>query len=124
MANDSRKKFPNLRPIKPGEVRNPAGRNGKTQVSGLRNYLDEKAAPTSRQTRRENLLLALYTTAIDRRHRDHVAATKTLMAYDMGLPSQAVEVSGEMDMFQGPNPLEEQLNRMIQREREREDSEK
>jgi hypothetical protein len=63
-------RYPNPRPIKPGEARNPVGRNGKIGLGELREFLAELAEPASRHSRRGNLLLALYTTAIDRRRRD------------------------------------------------------
>jgi hypothetical protein len=85
-------RYAGLRPIQKGEVRNPLGRNGKFKIDDLRNYLNGKAEPTSPHTRRENILLALYTTSIDRRRRDHVAAARVLLAYDLGLPTQALQV--------------------------------
>ena len=81
-----------LRPIQKGEVRNPLGRNGKFNIDELRKYLSGKAEPSSPHTRRENILLALYTTSIDRRRRDHVAAARVLLTYDLGLPAQALQV--------------------------------
>ena|ERR1035441_10591470 len=90
--NDHSLRHPNLRPIKQGEVRNPSGRNGKIRLDKIRKYLSGKAEPSSRHTRRENILLALYTTSIDRRRRDHVAAARVLLAYDLGLPAQALQV--------------------------------
>jgi len=81
-----------LRPIKPGEVRNPSGRNGKARLEEFREYLNEKAELSSGHTRRENVLLALYATAIDRRRRDHIAAVRIILAYDLGFPAQALEV--------------------------------
>jgi hypothetical protein len=85
-------RYPNLRPIKSGEVRNPTGRNGKMRIDELRDYLNGKAEPSSPHTRRQNILLALYTTSIDRRRRDHVSAARVLLAYDLGLPAQALQV--------------------------------
>ena len=85
-------RYPNLQPIQSGEVRNPTGRNGKVRVDKVREYLDEKAEPSSRHNRRENILLALYSTSIDRRRRDHVAAARVLLAYDLGLPPQALQI--------------------------------
>jgi hypothetical protein len=90
--NDRPLGYPNLRPIKRGEVRNSTGRNGKVRLDELREYLNEKTEPSSRHTRRENILLALYSTSIDRRRRDHVAAARVLLAYDLGLPAQALQV--------------------------------
>ena len=84
----------NLRPIAPGEVRNPAGKNGVTKVAELRAYLDERAEPTSRRTRRENLLASIYATALDRRRHDHIPAARLLLAYDLGKPREELEVSG------------------------------
>jgi hypothetical protein len=79
--------------IKPGEVRNPTGRNGKLRLDEFREYLSGKAVPSSPQTRRESILVALYTTSIDRRRRDHVAAARVLLSYDLGLPTQAIDIS-------------------------------
>jgi len=85
-------RYAGLRPVQKGEVRNPLGRNGKFKIDELRKYLSGKAEPSSPHTRRENILLALYTTSIDRRRRDHVAAARVLLAYDLGLPAQALQV--------------------------------
>lgn len=74
-------------------MRNPTGRNGKPRLEELREFLNGKAEPTSSHTRRENILLAIYTTAIDRRRRDHVAAAWVLLSYDVGLPPQAIDLS-------------------------------
>src|SRR5512147_3259508 len=73
-------------------MRNPNGRNGKLRLAELRDYLSGKAEPTSQHTRRENIILALYATSIDRRRRDHIAAARVLLAYDLGLPAQALQV--------------------------------
>jgi hypothetical protein len=87
-------RYRGLRPIKPGEVLNPTGRNGSSAITELRRFMDERAEPSSRRTRSENLWLALYTTAIDRRRRDHVAAARVLLAYHLGKPLETLEVSG------------------------------
>jgi hypothetical protein len=97
--------YPNLRSVKSGEVRNPSGRNGKIGLGELREFLAERAEPASRHSRRENLLLALYTTAIDRRRRDHVPAARVLLAYDVGLPPQAIDVRNPDDSLR-PKILE------------------
>jgi hypothetical protein len=86
-------RYAGLRPIKPGEVRNPTGRNGKLRLDEFREYLSGKAVPSSPQTRRESILVALYTTSVDRRRRDHVAAARVLLSYDLGLPTQAIDIS-------------------------------
>ncbi len=113
---ESAASYPNLKPIQPGEVRNPKGRNGVTKLAELRDYLDKRAEPTSRNTRRENILLALYTTAIDRRRRDHVAASKLLLAYDIGQPRLAVDISNESEPAGDvPNPLSAALEERIRR---------
>lgn len=113
-------RYRGLRPIKPGEVRNPTGRNGATAITELRRFMDERAEPTSRRTRGENLWLALYTTALDRRRRDHVAAARVLLAYHLGKPLETLEVSGPGG---GPIPsvtmttaeLREELSRLLAR---------
>ncbi len=85
-------RYPNLRPIKAGEVRNPTGRNGKARLEEFREYLNEKAETSSSHTRWGNVLRALYATAIDRRRRDHVAAIRVILAYELGLPTQALQL--------------------------------
>jgi hypothetical protein len=87
-----RLRYPNLRPIKAGEVRNPTGRNGKARLEEFREYLSEKAEVSSSHTRWGNILRALYATAIDRRRRDHVAAIRVILAYELGLPTQALQL--------------------------------
>jgi hypothetical protein len=94
MAEDPNPRYRNLRPIEPGEVRNPTGRNGATTIAKLREFLEARAEPAAGRTRCENIWLALYTTAIDRRRKDHVAAARVLLAYHVGKPVEAVELSG------------------------------
>jgi hypothetical protein len=96
MAKDKTEDIPrnqNLRCIRSGEVRNPTGRNGKARLEEFREFLSGKAEPTSSRTRWENVVLALYTTAIDRRRRDHVAAVRVVLSYDLGQPPQTVDLS-------------------------------
>lgn len=75
--------------FKPGQSGNPGGR---PSTAWIREYLSGLGDKTD--TRREKYLEALYKTAIDRKHRDHVKAGLGLMAYDFGKPIQAVELTG------------------------------
>ena len=89
---------------------------GKARLEQFREYLSAKAEPSSPRTRRENVLLALYATAIDQRRRDQIAAVRVILAYDLGLPSQALQVDHSSmsprrkvlvylpDNGRGPNP--------------------
>jgi hypothetical protein len=75
-------------------------------LEAFREYLDAKAEPSSSRTRRENVLLALYATAIDQRRRDQIATVRVILAYDLGLPTQALQVdhsSGDGSMSRSSN---------------------
>lgn len=79
---------------------------GKARLEQFREYLSAKAEPSGPRTRRENVLLALYATAIDRRRRDQIAAVRVILAYDLGLPTQALQVdhlSGDGSMSRSSN---------------------
>lgn len=80
----------NLKPFAKGVSGNPGGR---PSTAWIREYLSGLGDKTD--TRREKYLEALYKTAIDRKHRDHVKAGLGLMAYDFGKPIQAVELTGK-----------------------------
>jgi hypothetical protein len=96
---------PQFRPAVPG-VHKPAEHSVKAKLDAFRAYLDARAEPSNSRTRRENVLLALYATAIDRRRRDQIAAVRVILAYDLGLPAQALQVdhsSGDGSMSRSSN---------------------
>lgn len=113
---DLASRYPNLDPIEPGEKRNPTGINGATRLAMARKFLDEKAEPTSRKTRIENVLTAMYATSIDRRRRDHVSAGTVLLKYYLGLPPQAhfLSVTND-DQGAEKDPLELALEELVRR---------
>jgi hypothetical protein len=85
-----------LPPIKPGEVRNPKGNNGRQRMAEFRAWADEKATPESTLTRSQNVWNALYATAIDRkRGSNHVAAGKIFVEQYQGKPVTPVEMTGK-----------------------------
>ena len=77
--------------FKPGQSGNPGGR---PNTKWIREWLEAEPQPGFGLTRRQLYLNALFKTAIDREHKQHVAAAELLAAYDFGKPRQAVEVSG------------------------------
>jgi hypothetical protein len=85
-----------LPPIKPGEVRNPKGNNGRQRMAEFRAWADEKTTPESKLTRAQNVWNALYATAIDRkRGMQHVAAGKVFVEQYQGKPVTPVEMTGK-----------------------------
>jgi hypothetical protein len=82
---------------------NRANPGGRPSTQWIRDYLAEIANPkqAGSPSRRMAVVQALFLTAIERRHKDHVKAAELLMAYEAGKPIQAVEVSGP-----DQNPLE------------------
>lgn len=75
------------RPFPPGVSGNPAGRPKR---SVAREFFEEKVSDG--KTRAENVLEALYQTAVDRKHRDHLRAVELATAYFAGKPIAAVEL--------------------------------
>jgi len=78
------------KPFKKGQSGNPGGR---PSTAWIREYLAELASPGA-PPRKQAIIQALWLTAIERRHKDHVRAAELLLAYDVGKPVQAIEVSG------------------------------
>lgn len=74
----------------PGTSGNPGGR---PSTKWIRDWLSDLTKEGGK-VRRVHLVEALFLTAIDRRHKDHVRAGELLLAYEAGKPIQAVEVSG------------------------------
>jgi hypothetical protein len=74
----------------PGATGNPAGR---PSTKWIRDFLAEVTKPGG-QPRKMALIQAMFLTSIDRRHKDHVKAGTLLLAYEAGMPIQAVEVTG------------------------------
>lgn len=77
--------------FQPGQSGNPGGRPKR---SAIRDFFAQ-ATKEGEPTRLERVLTSLYTTAIDRSHRDHMHACELVTAYCFGRPVQAVEVAGE-----------------------------
>lgn len=85
----SKRKPPVGRRFQKGKSGNPAGR---PSFKGFKEWLGE-VGPGGK-TRRENVLEALYLTAINVTHRDRVRAIELVLAYDLGRPVQGIQVSG------------------------------
>ena len=75
--------------FEPGHSGNPGGRPA---TRGLREWLSE-IVRGRKQSRRHLVMEAVFQTATDRKHRDHLKAAELLMAHDFGRPSQAVKVA-------------------------------
>lgn len=77
----------------PGNNGNPGGR---PSTRWIRDWLGEVVAPGRGMPiqRRQALVTALFATAVNTRHKDHVKAAELLLAYEAGKPVQAVELSG------------------------------
>lgn len=69
---------------------------GRPSTRWIRDYLRD-VEEGAQQTRQMALLEAIFATAIDRRHRDHVRAAELLIAYVAGRPTVALEFSGADD---------------------------
>jgi hypothetical protein len=79
------------RPFQKGQSGNPGGR---PKTAWLREWLAEATDKNPNNPRRLVIAQALYLTAIDRRHRDHVRAAELILAYELGKPVESVELSG------------------------------
>jgi hypothetical protein len=80
------------RPFAPGQSGNPSGR---PSTKWIRDFLGEVSKTKSGEiARRTALVQALFVTAVDRTHKDHVKAALGLLAYEAGKPVLAVEVTG------------------------------
>lgn len=79
----------------PGNNGNPGGR---PSTRWIREWLGEVVEGSRRGgtpvQRRQALVTALFATAVNTRHKDHVKAAELLLAYEAGKPIQAVELSG------------------------------
>lgn len=75
--------------FKLGESGNPGGRPSK---KAFRDFFAEKGPDGL--PRMENVYRAWYMTAIDRKHRDHMAAVTLIVAHDIGKPVESTELSG------------------------------
>jgi hypothetical protein len=94
----------------PGHSGHPGGR---PSTKWIREYLGQLSKPGG-QPRKLAVVTALYVTAVDRRHKDHVKAAELLLAYEAGKPVQAVEVSGP-----GQGPLEHVQNMTSEQQKRR-----
>lgn len=75
----------------PGQTGNAGGRPKSQWIKDFLGVSDPRGPG---KTRKQWLLESLWTTAIDRNHRDHVKAAVVLLAYDVGKPVETVELSG------------------------------
>jgi len=80
-----------LPPIKPGEVRNKTGKNGREARAALSQFLEEPSETDKGKTRFRRVLEKLYAKAIA----GDTQAAKTLVEQHAGKPQQAVDLSNE-----------------------------
>jgi hypothetical protein len=77
-----------------GQSGNPGG---KPSTAWFRDWLAKPVKDGAEQTRREAYMSALFLTALDRKHRNHVDACELLAAYDFGKPIQGIDVKATGD---------------------------
>jgi len=80
-----------LPPIKPGEVRNPTGKNGREGRAEMSQFLKEPSETDKGKTRFRRVLEKLYAKAIA----GDTQAAKTLVEQHIGKPQQAVDLSSD-----------------------------
>ena len=80
-----------LPPIKPGEVRNPTGKNGREARAAISQFLEEPSETDKGKTRFRRVLEKLYAKAIA----GDTQAAKALVEQHAGKPQQAVDLSSE-----------------------------
>ena len=80
-----------LPPIKPGEVRNPTGKNGREARAAISQFLEEPSETDKGKTRFRRVLEKLYAKAIA----GDTQAAKALVEQHAGRPQQAVDLSNE-----------------------------
>ena len=80
-----------LPPIKPGEVRNKTGKNGREARAVISQFLEEPSETDKGKTRFRRVLEKLYAKAIA----GDTQAAKALVEHHAGKPQQAVDLSNE-----------------------------
>ena len=90
-----------LPPIKPGEVRNKTGKNGREARAAISQFLEEPSETDKGKTRFRRVLEKLYAKAIA----GDTQAAKTLVEQHVGKPQQALDLSNE-DATLRPKVLE------------------
>jgi hypothetical protein len=80
-----------LPPIKPGEVRNKTGKNGREARAALSQFLEEPSETDKGKTRFRRVLEKLYAKAIA----GDTQAARTLVEQHAGKPQQALDLSSE-----------------------------
>ena len=90
-----------LPPIKPGEVRNKTGKNGREARAVISQFLEEPSETDKGKTRFRRVLEKLSAKAIA----GDTQAARTLVEHHAGKPQQAVDLSSEDGTFR-PKVLE------------------
>jgi hypothetical protein len=80
-----------LPPIKPGEVRNKTGKNGREGRAELSQFLEDPSETDKGKTRFRRVLEKLYAKAIA----GDTQAAKTLVEQHVGKPKQSMDLSNE-----------------------------
>jgi hypothetical protein len=80
-----------LPPIKPGEVRNKTGKNGREARAAISQFLEEPSETDKGKTRFRRVLEKLYAKAIA----GDTQAAKTLVEQHAGKPKQSMDLSNE-----------------------------
>jgi hypothetical protein len=111
----------NLRPVKPGEVRNPTGKNGRNRAELFRAWAEK--SPTligdKDKSRIENVWEKTYQRAMDGRRKDCTLASKVIIEQYQGIPKAALELSnpdGSLGNGQSVvNPLDAMIDAAIKK---------
>jgi hypothetical protein len=90
-----------LRPIKPGEVRNKTGKNGREARAAISQFLEEPSETDKGKTKFRRVLEKLYAKAIA----GDTQAARTLVEQHAGKPQQALDLSNDDGSIQ-PKVLE------------------
>jgi hypothetical protein len=106
----------NLRPIKPGEVRNPTGKNGTNRAALYRAWAEK--APTligdKEKSRIENVWEKTYQRAMDSRRKDCTLSAKIIVEQYQGVPKAAFELTNPDGSLGGGQPVVNPLEVMVE----------
>ena len=111
----------NLKPIKPGEVRNPTGKNGRNRADLFRAWAEKcpLVIGDKDKSRIENVWEKTYQRAMDGRRKDCGLHAKIIVEQYQGIPKSSLEVSnpdGSLGNGQSVvNPLELMIDQAMKK---------